>query len=409
MVEKTININGCDCYYIRKPGRSDTKHLVVVFSGFTGDGKPAYNYQNSLSHCPADVLWIKDFFRGGESYYVCANGVMDVESIVYSLIMKTLSELNLSKNDCTILGGSKGGSAALYYGMKYDFKNIIATVPQFYIGTYVEQDWLYAFKHIVGSGDNTKEIQNELDELIIAQIKKANVEKNIYVITSLNDPQYKTEIEKNLILLKRFNNFNCIYANSDLIERHNQVNRHIIPVTLSILNLTVMGIAPKFLSSEVKYRSSISEGVDYLEPISCLNDFYIKDGRYFLSGDAYISGIPCPEYDDLSVELMLRNDSEEFLLALAKGGRNVDEYSESRYPSISYKRGVFCTPNYDGFYIDDLPLGVWRVFMKINARGIIRVKELCAKSDIYVHGEGVSKILSLEFKNNKVLFCVKAK
>lgn len=410
MVEQKIEINGCECFFLRKPGRLDTKHLVVIFSGFSGDGKPTYNYQNSLAHCPADILWIKDFFRGGESYYLCANGVMDIEPVVHSLITRTLEELNLSKDDCTVLGGSKGGSAALYYGMKYDFKNIIATVPQFNIGTYVEQDWLYAFKHIVGNHplEKIQKTQQNLDRLIISQIKQSSPDKNVYLITSLADPQYKTEIEKNIVLLKRFNNFNCIYANSDLIQRHNQVNRHILPVTLSILTLTAMGLSPRFSSSEIKYRTKQSEGLSYLKPIVSLGNFKIRDKKYYLTGDAYISGIPCPDYNDLSIELVLKSGNEIFNLLLAKGGRSLDYPHQSRDSSISYKRGVYCTPGHDGFFIDDLPFGNWQAFIKINARGIIKETELRSNDSIKIEGVGLIKKLSLNCLDNKVFFSVDA-
>lgn len=410
MIEQKIVIDGCECFYLRKSGRYDTKHLVVVFSGFSGDGKPTYNYQNTLEHCPADVLWIKDFFKGGESYYLCACGVMDIEPAIYNLITKTLNELNLTKDDCTILGGSKGGSAALYYGMKYDFKNIISTVPQFHIGTYVEQDWLYAFRHMMGDNENDsiKKMQIELDKMIVSQIKNSNPNKNIYLITSLGDPQYKTEIENNLSLLRRFNNFNCIYANSALIQRHNQVNRHILPVTLSILTLTTMGLLPRFYTGDIKYRSIFSEGVGYLKPIASLHQCCIKDKKIYLVGDAYITGVPCPEYDDLYAELVLKNEKESYSFKLAKGTLNTDKNDVLHNKAISYRRGEFCTPKYDGLFIDELPIGRWSIYMKINARGIIREVLLHSDNNLNINGDGSSKRLSLYCIDNNVFINVEA-
>ncbi|MGL5241632.1 MAG: hypothetical protein ACRC85_12720 [Kluyvera ascorbata] len=142
----------------------------------------------------------------------------------------------------------------------------------------------------------------------------------------------------------------------------------------------------------------------YLKPIASLSNFEIQDKKYYLTGDAYISGVPCPDYDDLSIELVLRTGNEKFNLLLAKSGRSLDYPHQSRYSTISYKRGVYCTPKHEGFFIDDLPFGNWQVFIKINARGIIKETELYSNDSFKVEGDGLIKKLSLNCVDSKVFF-----
>lgn len=342
------------------------------------------------------MLWIKDFFFGGESYYICAHGEMNIENRLFNFISLVLNELGLEKCDCTFLGGSKGGSAALYYGLKYDIKNIIATVPQFYIGSYVEIDWQYAFKHMIGSLSMTdvEKLKFKLDCLIENQIEKSDKNKNIYLITSLADPQYKEQVENNISKLKKFSNFNLIYANSDLISRHNQVNRHIIPVTTSILSLTSMGMPPVFSNKVIKYRSR-KDVEGYLDPFVVLKKFEVRDSKIYLEGISIIKGMPCPEYTDISVSLVLRNDNSYCEIGIAKN--NVNALGKKYLGddcSISYDKGWFCTKGYYGLPIDELPCGDWQVYIKINVRGVVREAMMISDQIFIINGVGYGKTLS---------------
>ncbi|HEE9981685.1 TPA: hypothetical protein R8G50_003422 [Citrobacter freundii] len=393
MEERVFNFDGNHVKYVRKPGKYDTKHLVIVFSGFSGDGKPIYNYGNALVNCPADVLWIKDEFEGGESYYICSKGKMDIEASVYGLIMSVLHELNLSHEDCTLLGGSKGGSAALYYGLKYNFKNIIATVPQFRIGSYVEIDWLYAFKHMIGDLDLTsaKRLQAALDHLIVDQIHTASKDKNIYLISSHGDPQFETEVKDYVHVFSAFKNFNLIFADSDLIVKHNQVNRHIVSITMSIVSLTAMGLSPTFQSESVKYRNKNSEGEEYLKPVVLLRKLSLDNGRLYLEGDSYLTGIPCPNYHDIDFHLVLVSGKKIVSIDLAKGNK---KSSINCYPfgtKISYSKGWFCTKGYAGLNVNDFPLGEWDVYIRINARGIIKERPLISNDILNVEANANKK------------------
>jgi hypothetical protein len=129
--EKNILINGRNIYYKYKPRKYDNKHLIVVFSGFGGASEFSYDFENALLDCPAHVIWIKDDFDGHCSYYSCRGMSLIIETLVINFIEKFISDLEIEKSEVTFAGFSKGGSAALYFGLKYNYKNIVCTVPQF--------------------------------------------------------------------------------------------------------------------------------------------------------------------------------------------------------------------------------------------------------------------------------------
>lgn len=393
MIEKKTVVNGLEITYMQKPARYDSKHLVIVFSGFSGDGKPIYNYRNALLECPAEVLWIKDYFHGGETYYLCSQGNLNIEKNIYAFISNILSELGLEKNDCTVLGGSKGGSAALYYGLKYDFGNIIASVPQFHIGSYVEIDWPYAFKHMMGelSKPEINALQKKLDTMITDQIPLSHHNKNIYLISSLADEQYETEINKNIIKLRKFQNFNLLMANSDLINKHNQVNRHTVSITMSIVNLTTMGLAPKFEHEEIKYKKITTPKEPSLIPYVSLKKFKINNGKFYPEGISIIRDLSCLEYSDIELELVLKSKNNIFKMKLAKG--NKPELTRELFDGhlVAYDKGWFCTRKYEGVFIDEIPEGDWSPYIKIHSNGVTREAPIASEKDIYSSGIGLNK------------------
>lgn len=408
MIELKAVTKGIEISYMRKPARYDTKHLVIVFSGFSGNGKPTYNYHNSFSECPAEVVWIQDNFSGGESYYLCANGKFDIEPAVYEFISKIMRELDLTPSDCTLLGSSKGGSAAMYYGFKYNFANIIASVPQFRIGSYVEEDWPYALKHMTRglSEASTRDIQAKLDNMIADAINNSNPDKNVYLISSLADPQYETEIAQNLIHLKKFNNFNLIMANSQMIEQHNQVSRHTIAVAASIVNLTTMGMAPKLPKTEVKYRKLSPPKQPSLQPIVKLKKFKTQDGKYFPEGISVIRGISCENYSDINLKLVLQNSESTIKIGLAKDHKPDLTRELFNGDLVKYDKGWFCTLAHKGLLIDELPLGTWSANIEISCKGHSRLTAIISDNQISHSGSGSIKKMTFNTGPKESTFTV---
>ena len=152
--------NGVQVKYKHKPSKYDFKHIIFVFSGFHDVLPGNYDFIQALDNCPCDVVWINDDFEGMYSYYLCINMNFKVEVAVTQLMRSFLENKKLSLDNITVTGFSKGGTAALYYGLKLNISNIVITVPQIYIGDYLENNWKGPAKHIMGIDYHRTKIHN---------------------------------------------------------------------------------------------------------------------------------------------------------------------------------------------------------------------------------------------------------
>lgn len=230
-------------HYRFKAASRDCNHLLVVMSGFNLPDPTAYDFSQALLYCDSHILWIKDDFDGLPAYYLCNKMSFEIEENVSQLITGVIAFLKPAKT--SILGASKGGSMALYYGIKQNLDHVISVVPQFYIGSYVAQDtpWERVGKMMMGE---INEAKIELLNIKMAEtIGSANkTSQHIYLFTSPADYQYTQEILPNLDLFSRFKHFNLIVSKSRFITEHNQVANYNIKVILSLIYQFEHGITP---------------------------------------------------------------------------------------------------------------------------------------------------------------------
>ena len=128
-----------DIKYLFKPGQ--TKKLLVIFSGFNSPENTrqlSYNYIRTLSGLNCNKLYILDSPEPRGSYYIGNINEKNQEKSVISLINHYMETLNLDHSDIISCGSSKGGTAAIYFGYKYSFSDIIAGGPQIYVSKYLE-------------------------------------------------------------------------------------------------------------------------------------------------------------------------------------------------------------------------------------------------------------------------------
>lgn len=222
--------------------RNGNRHLVVVFANFSVPGD--YGWSNGVfDTLRSNVLWIRDRFHGKNSYYLCKGMDFGLERSVVSLISNVLNSLGLTPDQCTMWGGSKGGSAALYFGLKYGFRNIVSMVPQFRIGSYVLQYPSIA-EHMMGevTEQNTQIIDDAIPALVRAG---ANRDANIYLLSSPQDEQFKEQVEPFLPLFTGYENLNFIFSDSPHIVDHAHVTGRNLPVLMGLVNFLIDGIAPR--------------------------------------------------------------------------------------------------------------------------------------------------------------------
>lgn len=224
--------------------KNGNRHLVVVFANFSAPDD--YGWSNGVfDNLRANILWIRDRFDGMNSYYLCRGMDFSLQESVVTLIGNVMRALQLTPDDCTMWGGSKGGSAALYFGLRYGFRNIVSVVPQFRIGTYVQTVHPKVARYMMGE-DVTPDKVRYLDEVIPEVVRSGiNSRANVYLLSSPQDAQYPAQVEPFLGLFQQYENFNFVFSDSPFITDHTQVTRRNVPALMGLLNFLIDGVAPR--------------------------------------------------------------------------------------------------------------------------------------------------------------------
>ncbi|MEV7684851.1 hypothetical protein [Streptomyces bungoensis] len=220
------------------------RHLVVVFANFAAPGD--YGWSNGVfDKLRANVLWIRDKFEDNRSYYLCKEMDFSLEQSVVTLISGVMRALDLTPDSVTLWGGSKGGSAALYFGLKYGFRNIVAIAPQFLIGSYVRDVHPGTARFMLGEGVPEENVRI-VDALIPDLLRSgANRGANVYLVSAAQDDQYPVQVEPFLGLFQPYENFNFVFSDSPHIADHTQVAGRNVPLLMGLANFLIDGIAPR--------------------------------------------------------------------------------------------------------------------------------------------------------------------
>ncbi len=365
--------NGIKVIYKHKPAKYDFKHLIVVFSGFLNAKPGNYDFLNALTDCPADVIWINDNFQDMYTYYLCVDMDFCVKEAVHELIYTKIDKFNLQPEQVTFTGFSKGASAALYHALSMNIKNIVITVPQLHIGSYVHKNWKNVAAHMMGKNYHQAQI-DYIDKLIVNLLKKeCNFEKNIYLLTSEADIQYPTEIQPYLEDFKKYSNFNLLKTYSAFVREHNQVTSHHTALLLSIYYALASEAVPRFNQGEVNFFGSQpmpKPDVDNPIPYIDLRKVNYKDNIFFIEGIAVLKGIHIPDYADIDYELIFQDTltGKNYTKRLAKQHKPFLTRELFERDFIVYDKGFFTTPNLQGVDISDLPKAEYQLYMEIKTK-----------------------------------------
>lgn len=180
-------------YTIYEP-ETKVNRLFVVFSAMMPSYLYKYNYYTTLKDIESYQLYIKDDSGEYGNYYLGKRKNLAMESNVISLIQNIIRQYNIDFENVTLIGSSKGATAALYYGLKYGFKNVIAGAPQTKIGNFVIDEAPHKDVANIISGGNEigdklylNSIFNNLD------ILPGNYE-NFYICVGTNNHHLKGHI-----------------------------------------------------------------------------------------------------------------------------------------------------------------------------------------------------------------------
>lgn len=166
--EEEFKMNRETLKYVFQEQKGSDK-LVVVFSGFSPQGKPpVYNYIWSLKDVDANKLYILDDagYNSRGTYYLGKNRDFSIANAVTELIGEIQKRNSISNQKVITMGSSKGGFASLYFAFKNRYGMAITGGPQILLGDFFSRGNREPFMEYV-SGGTSKEDVEYLDNLLL--------------------------------------------------------------------------------------------------------------------------------------------------------------------------------------------------------------------------------------------------
>lgn len=199
--EKLFTIGKMPIKYIFCDGNNSDK-LIVTFPGFSSPkNPPKYNYIRTLSDCNCHRLYILDDYGPRGSYLIGKNRNQSIEESVMALILTICAKYNINSKNVILQGSSKGGYIALYYGIKYEFGNVITGAPQINLGNYLLYVAPEVAKYIAGGTE--KEDIMYLNSFLYDYLNDESIEfPKIFIHVGKGDHHYKGHIIPFLSRLK---------------------------------------------------------------------------------------------------------------------------------------------------------------------------------------------------------------
>lgn len=372
MTEETqrLTILGTEVMYKFRPAAQDRKHLIVIFSGFRKID--TYDFDGaSATGLRANILWIQDNFSNNYSYYTGPHMSSAIDKSVHALIEKYRSLLGLNKSNVTVAGFSKGGSAAIIYGLRHDYGAILAVVPQLKIGSYVKKNWpkVHEFMISGNSTDDTIQLDSIISDLINDDL---NTKRNIYLFSSQSDPQHEAEITPLLELLPKYDNFNYIETNSPIVDSHNIVTRYNVPLITSILSALTDNAIPRFgkvtngstLHTSEHKQATLEDLQSSKKFVSNTTKMTVEENRLYLEGHAFFKGYEASSYGSVRVKLIIENNEKRIHAPLGTNKNKDLSYQYFSQIFCNYTYGAFSTLASKGLSMDVIPMGTSS--LKIN-------------------------------------------
>lgn len=186
-------------YYFRS---NNSNTLIIVFSAFAS--KPSYNYVKTLKDLNFDQLFILDDFGYKGSYYWYENGDDYPRTLTESLISKFINRGGYKR--LITAGSSKGGTCAIYFGLKYHATHIFAGACQYLVGNYLYTECNREKFYGMMGRDNEEENRAILNNMVSNEIKKekGNNDLHFHLLYSNKEHTYEDDIIPLIEDLKKY-------------------------------------------------------------------------------------------------------------------------------------------------------------------------------------------------------------
>ena len=193
--EKSFPIESPDVIHYLYFPKKKSKALVVILQAFHPEGT-RYNYVSTLQGINASRLYIKDDFTPNTgSFYLGRNGTYNIEAGVHRLIQQTAEQCHAEK--LIFVGSSKGGAAAVNFGISYPGAAMIVAAPMYHMGTYMFETKKFnkALEDAVGAPVTPEKI-SELDDRTPAKVRSDSFgnTQRAYIHISVNDKTYQKHV-----------------------------------------------------------------------------------------------------------------------------------------------------------------------------------------------------------------------
>jgi hypothetical protein len=150
---------------------------------------------NTLEDIKANKLFILDDFGDQGSYYLGRDRNHSIETTVASLIQYIMAKHQIPHKNVTTVGSSKGGYAALYYGIKYFLGNIVAGGPQSKLGDFlIKQAKHHNIATYIAGGSGVGDCHYLNNVLFRLLEQPADVSPNIHLYVGTEDHHYKNHV-----------------------------------------------------------------------------------------------------------------------------------------------------------------------------------------------------------------------
>lgn len=244
LAEEKIFFNDVPVKYLFQPAEGESDTLVLSFSGlysteFQG-GPPVYNHIRTLEPVNAHKLFLLDSYQEQFCYYVGFNREHDFERAVIALITKIANQYNISAKRIIATGSSKGGAAALYYSVKYNFGKAIIGAPQIYIADYLNKranspSMRERYERLLG--ENQQQGQRFWNQLILHEVAVAEKFPDMYFHVGEGDFHYPQHLAP---LLQQLDKRGVAYQlDLESYENHSDTGLYFAPFLLRTIQALV--------------------------------------------------------------------------------------------------------------------------------------------------------------------------
>lgn len=204
-----------------------SKTLIVGFAAFPGAGIPAgYNYVMRLSGIKANKLFLLDDIWNPAnigSYYLGKDGDWYLERDVLDLLRQMKEKHTFDK--VIMIGSSKGGTSALYFGIKTEADFCVIGAPQYHVGSYLSSEHSRPILKTI-MGDDSQASIDKLNGYITEEMQKDHTKKpTVYIHYSPKEHTYKDHI-KDMIADLKASGYQVVEDNEYHYEKHSDVAQH---------------------------------------------------------------------------------------------------------------------------------------------------------------------------------------